>query len=97
MDKAVGIVEEAIANRTRIMIYGDYDVDGVTSVSILRLYLQGRGVSVSHYIPDRLGEGYGMSCAAIEKMAEDGVGLIITVDTGITADEEICAAKNAQY
>jgi len=95
MDKAVSIVEEAIADGTRIMIYGDYDVDGVTSVSILRLYLQSRGVSVSHYIPDRLGEGYGMSCAAIERMAEEGVGLIITVDTGITADEEICAAKNA--
>ena len=95
MDKAVEIAEQAIADGTGIMIYGDYDVDGVTSVSILQLYLQSRGARVDHYIPDRLGEGYGMSCAAIEKMAEDGVGMIITVDTGITADEEISAAKAA--
>lgn len=93
MDKAVSVMEQAIADNKGIMIYGDYDVDGVTSVSILHLYLNSRGARVSYYIPDRLGEGYGMSRAAIEKMAEDGVGLIITVDTGITADAEISAAK----
>ncbi|MBQ5649171.1 MAG: single-stranded-DNA-specific exonuclease RecJ, partial [Clostridia bacterium] len=85
MDKAVKVVEDALADNVPITIYGDYDVDGVTSVSILQLYLEGRGASVSHYIPDRLGEGYGMSRSAIERMAADGVGLIITVDTGITA------------
>ena len=95
MDKAVKVMEGALSDDLPIMIYGDYDVDGVTSVSILQLYLESRGATVSHYIPDRLGEGYGMSGAAIEKMAADGVGLIITVDTGITAVDEIAAAKAA--
>jgi len=95
MDKAVSVLDKAIADGTYIMIYGDYDVDGVTSVSILHQYLTSRGARVDYYIPDRLGEGYGMSCQTIERMAGEGVGLIITVDTGITAEEEIAAAKAA--
>lgn len=89
MDRAVEIVREAIKDGSKICIYGDYDVDGVTSVSMLYLYLESKGAVVSYYIPDRIGEGYGMSASTIEKMAEDGIGLIITVDTGITANEEI--------
>jgi len=93
MEKGTVLIEETLKAGRRIMIYGDYDVDGVTSVSMLHLYLSSLGADISYYIPDRLGEGYGMSCQAIEKMANDGIGLIITVDTGITADEEIDAAK----
>lgn len=89
MDKAVDIVSDAVSCKKKICIYGDYDVDGVTSVSMLYLYLESKGADICYYIPDRIGEGYGMSSQAIEKMASDGVGLIITVDTGITANEEI--------
>lgn len=94
MDRAVSVLERAIADGTSIMVYGDYDVDGVTSISVLELYLRSRGAKVSYYIPDRLGEGYGMSCAVISRMKEEGVGLIVTVDTGITANEEIALAKS---
>ena len=94
MDKAVDIIREAILKKNKICIYGDYDVDGVTSVSMLYLYLESKGGIVSYYIPDRIGEGYGMSGNAIDKMASDGVSLIITVDTGITANEEIRHAKD---
>ena len=89
MDKAVDIISKAIDAKKKICIYGDYDVDGVTSVSMLYLYLESKGATVCYYIPERIGEGYGMSSSAIEKMAGEGVGLIITVDTGITANEEI--------
>ena len=89
MDRAVEIIIRAINEKKKICIYGDYDVDGVTSVSMLYLYLKSKGGDVCYYIPDRIGEGYGMSASAIERMAASGVGLIITVDTGITANEEI--------
>ena len=89
MDKAVEVIHTALEQKKKICIYGDYDVDGVTSVSMLYLYLKSKGGIVSYYIPDRIGEGYGMSAAAIDKMANDGIGLVITVDTGITANEEI--------
>jgi len=89
MDRAVTIIFNAINEKKKICIYGDYDVDGVTSVSMLYLYLKSKGGDVCYYIPDRIGEGYGMSESAIEKMAKNNVGLIITVDTGITANDEI--------
>ena len=94
MDKAVKIIAEALSQKKKICIYGDYDVDGVTSVSMLYLYLKSKGGEVCYYIPDRISEGYGMSASAIEKMSGDGVGLIITVDTGITANEEIDHARS---
>ncbi|MBQ9120997.1 MAG: single-stranded-DNA-specific exonuclease RecJ [Clostridia bacterium] len=83
----------AIKNKERIVIYGDYDVDGVTSVSILYLYLQALGVDVHYYIPCRKGGGYGVSRSAVDKLIEDGTELVVTVDTGITANEEILYAK----
>lgn len=89
MDKAVERIKRALDKKEKIVIYGDYDVDGVTSVSCLYLYLSERGADVSYYIPSREGEGYGVSCAAIERFENDGVALIITVDTGITANEEV--------
>ncbi len=93
MDKAVDVLLFAIESKKKIMIYGDYDVDGVTSVSILYLYIQSLGGKADYYIPDRAGEGYGMSSLVIDRMAEEGVNLIVTVDTGITAENEIAHAK----
>ncbi len=93
MDAAVKRIREGIENGERIVIYGDYDVDGVTSVSMLYLFLRSKGADVEYYIPSRSGEGYGVSCAAIDRLAEKGITLMITVDTGITANEEIEYAK----
>ena len=92
MPHAVRRVLDAVENHESIAIYGDYDVDGVTSVTSLYLYLTGLGADVTCYIPNRLGEGYGMSVAAVDQLAADGVSLIITVDTGITAHTEIAHA-----
>ena len=92
MEPAVARVLAAVERREKIAIYGDYDVDGVTSVTSLYLYLTGLGGDVTCYIPNRLGEGYGMSVAAVDRLAEQGVSLIITVDTGITAHNEISHA-----
>ncbi len=78
----------AAADKEKIVIYGDYDVDGVTSVSILYTYLKKLGADVSYYIPSRIGEGYGMSMSAIDKIEKEGATLIVTVDTGITAIAE---------
>lgn len=93
MDKAARRIVDAVENGERIVIYGDYDVDGVTSVSSLYLYLESIGADVSYYIPCRSGEGYGVSEPAIRKLKEEGFRLIITVDTGITASAEIEVAK----
>ena len=88
MKAAVDRIIFAIENKQRITVYGDYDVDGVTSVSILYLYLEKAGALVDYYIPSRMGEGYGVSNEAITKIAKNGTKLIITVDTGVTAVEE---------
>lgn len=89
MDKAVERVIDALNNKEKIVIYGDYDVDGVTSVSTLYLYLKEKGGNVDYYIPNRNGEGYGINITAIDNLAKSGVDLIITVDTGITAYNEV--------
>ena len=88
VERAVARIRAAVENGERIVIYGDYDVDGVTSVSMLYLYLKSKGADIGYYIPSRSGEGYGLSTAAIDRLAEQGVSCIITVDTGITACEE---------
>ncbi len=88
MDKAVSRIEGAVKNGEQICVYGDYDVDGITSVSILVDYLGSRGAACDYYIPDRLAEGYGLNEGAVRKIAESGARLIITVDLGITACEE---------
>lgn len=85
MDRAVKRIFAAIENGDKIKIYGDYDVDGVTSVSLLYLYLKSKGADTDYYIPCRAGEGYGVNSSAVEAFAAEGVKLIITVDTGITA------------
>ena len=93
MGLAAKRVVKAIENEEKIVIFGDYDVDGVTSVSCLYLYLKSYGADVSYYIPCRAGEGYGVSEAAVRKLAEGGANLIITVDTGITAAYEASVAR----
>ena len=92
MKPAVKRVLDAVSDGEKIAIYGDYDVDGVTSVTSLYLYLTGLGADVTCYIPNRMGEGYGMSVGAVDQLADMGVTLIITVDTGITAHHEIAHA-----
>lgn len=87
MDKAVARIERAINNKERVCIYGDYDVDGVTSTVMLYLYLRMRGLEAEYFIPERISEGYGLSLPVIEKL-KDKVDLIITVDTGVTAVSE---------
>jgi single-stranded-DNA-specific exonuclease len=89
MDKAVQRIAQAIENQETIAIYGDYDVDGVTSVTSIYLYLQSKGADIVYYIPSRDKEGYGLCDAAIDVLADHGVTLIVTVDTGITADHEV--------
>ena len=93
MELGIKRVMSAIENGEKITIYGDYDVDGVTSVCTIYLYLKSKGADVEYYIPNRAGEGYGVSCAAIDSIGEAGTKLIITVDTGITANEEVEYAK----
>lgn len=94
MDKAVERIHRAIGSGEKIAIYGDYDVDGVTSVTSLYLYLQSKGADVTYYIPSREKEGYGLCNTAIDMLAEQGISLIVTVDTGITADQEVLYAAS---
>ena len=94
MSLAVKRIAEAVKRGEKITVYGDYDVDGVTSVCTLYLYLKSLGAEVDYYIPNRTGEGYGVSNQAISAIAESGSKLIITVDTGITANDEVLFAKS---
>ena len=89
MEKAVERIIQAINNKENVTIYGDYDVDGITSITVLKSYLQDRGLEVNTYIPNRLDEGYGLNNNAIDKIAESGCELMITVDCGISAIDEI--------
>lgn len=93
MDKAVAVVEGALQRGERIVVYGDYDVDGVTATCTLVDYLRGRGAKCDYYIPNRLREGYGLSRAVMQELYDKGARLLITVDSGITADEEIATAR----
>lgn len=93
MDKAVDRILSAMELKEKVVIYGDYDVDGITATSILYLFLKSQGLDVSYYIPDRLDEGYGISGAAVDYLCENNFDLMITVDCGITAKDRIDAIK----
>lgn len=93
MEKAVVRVRSAIAAREKIVVFGDYDVDGVTGSSLLYLVLTGMGATVESYIPDRITEGYGLNCGALEAKKSEGAGLVISVDCGITAFKEAARAR----
>lgn len=94
MDKAVDRIKRAIEDFEMICVYGDFDADGVTSTALLYSYLEAVGANVMFYIPAREGEGYGMNKDAVNLLYENGVKLIITVDNGIAAVEEIAYAKS---
>lgn len=88
MDKAVERINLALYNDEKIAIYGDYDADGVTATSLLYTYLGLLGADVVCYIPDRNLEGYGLNCAAVKQLSDNGVKLIVTVDNGVSAVKE---------
>ena len=89
MNVAVNRILKAIRKKEKIIIYGDYDADGITSTTVLKKYLEERGLEVFSYIPNRLDEGYGLNKEAIQKIYDDGHRLMITVDCGISGIEEI--------
>ena len=89
MQKAVERLCRAISGDEKIMLYGDYDVDGTTGTALLYLFLKEQGATVSYYINDRFTEGYGLSSEGIDSAVEQGVSLLITVDCGIRENEEI--------
>ncbi len=93
VEKGIERVRQAVEKREKITVYGDYDVDGVTAVCTLYLYLKSLGANVDYYIPNRIGEGYGVSVVAIDQIVKTGASLVITVDTGITAIDEVLYAK----
>lgn len=94
MDMAVDRLNDAIGRKERIMVYGDYDVDGCTAVALIYLFLQQFYGNIDYYIPDRYEEGYGVSRKGIDYAKEQGVKLIIILDCGIKAHEEIAYAKS---
>jgi single-stranded-DNA-specific exonuclease len=91
--EAVSRIRAAVSSHEKIVIYGDYDVDGVTGSAVLFLALRELGANVGHYIPDRMTEGYGVNSAALQRIREDGAGLVITVDCGIGALAEAGYAR----
>ena len=94
MDRAAERIGRAIADGERIAVFGDYDVDGITATVILVDYLRQRGADVVHYIPRRIEDGYGLSVDAIAALHQQGVGLLVTVDCGITGVDEVAYARS---
>ena len=94
MEKAVRRILNALEYKEKIIIYGDYDVDGITSITVLKKFLLERGAIVSEYIPNRLDEGYGLNKEAIKKIACEKFSLMITVDCGISGIEEVDYANS---
>ena len=94
MDKAVTRLEKAIGNEEKVMIYGDYDVDGTTAVALLYKYLKNKCENPEYYIPDRYTEGYGVSIRAIDYAAKNNISLMIVTDCGVKAVEKVRYAKS---
>jgi len=94
MEKAVARLELAIANQEKVLVYGDYDVDGTTSVALMYTFLKPRIKHIEYYIPDRYTEGYGISPQSIDYAEKNGFSLIIALDCGIKAVDKITDAKN---
>lgn len=94
MDKAVALVKEAVANKDKIFIYGDYDADGIMSTSIVTKSLLKLGVIPFFYIPNRYNDGYGITVDKAQEIVEKGVKLVITVDNGVSANEAIDYLKD---
>lgn len=94
MQKAIDILNRSIKNSEKICIYGDYDADGITATALLYSYFKSKTQNVIYYIPNRETEGYGLNCHAIEKLNDLGIKIILTVDNGIAAYEEIKYANS---
>jgi single-stranded-DNA-specific exonuclease len=93
MDKAVARIEKAITDDENILVYGDYDVDGTTSVALMSSYLKTKHSNIATYIPDRYDEGYGVSYKSIDYADDNGISLIIALDCGIKAVDKVAYAK----
>lgn len=93
MDKAATRLKRAVEEKEKIAVYGDYDVDGITSTSLLYEFIKSLGGDVMFYIPDRKDEGYGINIMAVNKLIRQGIKLLVTVDCGITAIGEVEFAK----
>lgn len=93
MDAAVGRIEQALAREERILVYGDYDVDGTTAVALMTGYLREAGAETASYIPDRYTEGYGLSYQGIDFAHDNGIGLIIALDCGVKALPQAAYAR----
>jgi single-stranded-DNA-specific exonuclease len=94
MEAAVTRLIDAVAKHERILVFGDYDVDGTNGAAMLYLFLQEIGADVSYYIPDRIKEGYGISRTGIERAQANGVRVFLAVDCGITAVDQVAYAKS---
>ena len=95
IDRALAVIERHIDRGSRIVVHGDYDVDGVCATAIMVRALRARGADVGWYLPDRLLDGYGLSLGTVARLAERGTGLLVTVDCAITAVDEVAAARTA--
>lgn len=95
MDRAVARLVAAIRGGEKIVVFGDYDVDGATSAALLLRFFAAIGVAVGVYVPDRLREGYGPNAPALARLKEEGAGLAVTVDCGTTAHEALAAARES--
>jgi len=93
LPKALDRIRVALKQKEKIVVYGDYDVDGVTAISLYLEFFKNLGVPVEYYIPDRLEEGYGLNRSAIQKLIDGEVKLLITADCGTTSIEEISLAQ----
>ena len=93
MDLAASVIADAVQNNQKIAIYGDYDVDGITSTAVFVKYLRAVGADVVWHLPTREGEGYGLNNQAIKEIADDGADLLVTVDCGISGIEEVRFAR----
>lgn len=93
VDAAARVLAHGLAAGKKLAVWGDYDVDGVTSTALVHQVLAGRGIAVTTYLPDRTGEGYGLNVAGVEALAAQGAGLLLTVDCGITDVAEVRRAK----
>ena len=93
MDRAAARLREAIARKEKILLYGDYDVDGTTSIVILKKALDLAGATSEFFVPHRMRDGYGMRPEVIDRAASEGVGLVISVDTGIRANAVVEHAR----
>jgi single-stranded-DNA-specific exonuclease len=94
MDDAVAVILRHVAAGSRITVHGDYDVDGVCSTALLQRALRRLGGDVDHFLPSRVDDGYGLSAATVERLAERGTRLLVTVDCAITAVDEVALARS---